>query len=153
GMGSVGSSDVYSDQFILEYTDFLTPTSILLGQTGKPSAKPELVKQAQLRFDASPFVSEQRFVTSRDGTKVPYFIIHKKTMPVDGSNPTLIYGYGGFETSMTPRYLGVGGKLWLERGGVYVLANIRGGGEYGPAWHQAALREHRQRAYDDFIAV
>jgi prolyl oligopeptidase len=153
GMGSVGASDIYSDQLVLEYTDFLTPTSMLLAQTGKPSAKPVLIKQAQVRFDASPFVSEQRFATSRDGTKVPYFIIHKKNMPADGSNPALIYGYGGFEDSMTPRYLGLGGKLWLERGGVYVLANIRGGAEYGPAWHQAALREHRQRAYDDFIAV
>ena len=90
---------------------------------------------------------------SKDGTRVPYFIVSRKGMALDGSNPTLLYGYGGFEVSMVPFYSGSIGSAWLERGGVYVLANIRGGGEFGPAWHEAALKEHRQRAYDDFIGV
>jgi prolyl oligopeptidase len=91
--------------------------------------------------------------TSKDGTKVPYFIVHPKTMAKDGSNPTIIYAYGGFNASMTPRYDPDVGKLWVEQGGVYVLANIRGGGEFGPAWHDAGLNTKRQVIYDDFAAV
>jgi len=90
---------------------------------------------------------------SKDGTRIPYFIVHKKSLKKDGKNPTVLYGYGGFELPSTPRYSGVIGKSWLERGGVFVLANIRGGGEFGPAWHEAARKENRQRSYDDFIAV
>src|SRR5690606_20662588 len=91
--------------------------------------------------------------TSADGTKIPYFVVHREGDTLDGSNPTLLYGYGGFQISMTPSYSPIVGKDWLERGGVYVVANIRGGGEFGPAWHRAALKENRQRAFDDFIAV
>ena len=105
------------------------------------------------KFDTTGLKMEQRFATSPDGTQVPYFIVGRADMPLDGSNPTLLYGYGGFEVSMEPDYVSSIGKLWLERGGVFVLASIRGGGEYGPKWHQAALKQNRQRAYDDFIAI
>ena len=97
--------------------------------------------------------AEQRFATSRDGTRVPYFVVWPRGAKADGDNPTLLYGYGGFEVSMQPSYSGTLGRAWTTRGGVYVLANIRGGGEFGPAWHQAALKANRQKAYDDFIAV
>src|SRR3546814_8713791 len=96
---------------------------------------------------------EQHFATSKDGTRVPYFIVHRKDQALEGSAPTLLYGFGGFEISLTPSYSGTVGKGWLERGGVYVVANIRGGGEYGPRWHQAALKEKRHKAYEDFAAV
>jgi prolyl oligopeptidase len=96
---------------------------------------------------------EQAFATSRDGTRVPYFVIWPAGAGADGTNPTLLYGYGGFEISLTPSYSGTIGKAWHEHGGVWVIANIRGGGEYGPGWHQAALKENKQRSYDDFIAV
>ena len=96
---------------------------------------------------------EQFEATSSDGTKIPYFVVHPKAMKLDGSNPTILYAYGGFQCRSTPHYCAGIGKLWLERGGVYVLANIRGGGEFGPAWHEAGLKTHRQRIYDDFAAV
>jgi prolyl oligopeptidase len=104
-------------------------------------------------FDAARDVVEQLEATSKDGTRVPYFVVHRKDMRHDGSNPTLLTAYGGFNVAMTPTYSPVTGKLWLERGGVFVLANIRGGGEFGPAWHEAGLKTHRQRIYDDFYAV
>lgn len=105
------------------------------------------------QFNATGLVSFQAEATSADGTTVPYFCICREDAPRDGSTPTLLYGYGGFEISQTPNYAALMGAGWLERGGCYVVANIRGGGEFGPTWHQAALRENRQRAYDDFIAV
>src|SRR6202012_5491707 len=111
------------------------------------------IKTAPARFDASKDVVEQFFATSKDGTKIPYFIVHPKGMKLDGSNPTLLTAYGGFEVPSTPAYNAVSGKLWLEKGGVYVLANIRGGGEFGPAWHEAGLKTKRQVIYDDFAAV
>jgi prolyl oligopeptidase len=98
-------------------------------------------------------VVEQGEATSKDGTKVPYFLVHRRDMPHDGSNATLLTAYGGFQLAYTPSYSPVTGKLWLEHGGVYVVANIRGGGEFGPAWHEAGLKTHRQRIYDDFYAV
>jgi prolyl oligopeptidase len=108
-------------------------------------------------FDASGMRTEQFFAVSRDGTRVPYFVVWPKgvdsKMPSDGNTPTLLYGYGGFEVSMQPWYSAAYGSGWLERGGVFVVANIRGGGEFGPDWHKAAIREHKQRSYDDFIAV
>jgi prolyl oligopeptidase len=104
-------------------------------------------------FDASAMVADQFFAASKDGTQVPYFVVRAKATKLDGSNPTLLYGYGGFEVSLNPSYSATRGKLWLEQGGVYVLGNIRGGGEYGPKWHQAGLKTQRQRIYDDFIAV
>ncbi len=105
------------------------------------------------RFDASRDTVEQFEATSTDGTHIPYFVVHPREMRLDGSNPTILEAYGGFEFSMTPSYVADEGKLWLERGGVYAVANIRGGGEFGPAWHEAGLKTHRQRIYDDFAAV
>ncbi|MDQ2641147.1 MAG: prolyl oligopeptidase family serine peptidase [Pseudomonadota bacterium] len=130
--------------------DFLTPTTLSLAEVGR---KPEVLKANPAFFDGSKHVIEQHFATSKDGTRVPYFLVRPKELKLDGKAPTLLYGYGGFEVAMTPSYSGGMGKSWLEKGGVYVLANIRGGGEYGPRWHQAALRENRYRAYEDFAAV
>jgi prolyl oligopeptidase len=106
-----------------------------------------------LRSDAEGLVVEQREATSADGTKVPYFVVRKEAIAFDGTTPTLLYAYGGFQVSMTPRYSGITGKLWLENGGAYVLANIRGGGEFGPNWHQAGLKTNRQVIFDDMAAV
>jgi prolyl oligopeptidase len=130
---------------------FLTPSSLWLGDLD--GAAPVAIKQSPARFDASRDVVDQYEAASSDGTKIPYFVVHPKTMKLDGSNATLLYAYGGFGISMVPTYSGANGKLWLEQGNVYVLANIRGGGEFGPAWHEAAEKTHRQLAYDDFAAV
>ena len=104
-------------------------------------------------FDSSKYTTTQKFATSKDGTQIPFFLTHRKNIKLDGSNPTLLYGYGGFEISCTPHYVPVVGTAWLDRGGVYIEANIRGGGEYGPQWHQAAKRENRNKSFEDFIAV
>lgn len=146
-----------SDELWLTVTDFLTPTTLYLADVagvveGGEPADPELVKSTPARFDADGLEVSQHFATSDDGTRIPYFLIGPAG-DVTGPRPTLLYGYGGFEVSLTPSYLGTMGKAWLERGGTYVLANIRGGGEYGPAWHQAALKENRHRAYEDFSSV
>ncbi len=148
---SIATGDTASDTFFLSRTGFLTPSVLEQGdaQTGKLTP----VKELPAQFDASEDTVEQLTATSKDGTKVPYFVVHRKGLKYDGSNPTLLYAYGGFEVPETPRYDPVLGKLWLEHGGVYVLANIRGGGEFGPAWHEAGLTTHRQRIYDDFAAV
>ena len=148
---SIVSTDLTSSRYVLSATSFLTPTTLYLGDADTGSLK--VIKTAPARFDASKDVVEQLFATSKDGTKVPYFVVHPKDMKLDGSNPTLLTGYGGFEVSETPAYNAVTGKLWLEKGGVYVLANIRGGGEFGPAWHEAGLKTKRQVIYDDFAAV
>lgn len=130
--------------------DFLTPSTLSIAEIG---SKPEVLKSNPAFFDGSRHVIEQHFATSKDGTRVPYFLVRPKDLVLDGTAPTLLYGYGGFEVSMTPGYSAGMGKAWLEKGGVYVLANIRGGGEYGPRWHQAALKENRHKAYEDFAAV
>ena len=143
--------DPLAEQLLLTYTDFLTPDSLLLGRTG--SDERELLKTRPTFYDAAGMRVEQRFATSRDGTRVPYFVVWPKGAQAGGRNPTLLYGYGGFELAMQPFYSGSVGQGWLARGGVFVLANIRGGGEYGPAWHQAALKANRQKSYDDFIAI
>jgi len=142
-----------SDAVWLTMTDYLTPTTLLLGDVGEGAAAPEILKTQPAFFDASTHVVEQQFATSDDGTRVPYFLVRCKDMVLNGTTPTLLYGYGGFEISLMPGYSGVIGKGWLERGGVYVVANIRGGGEYGPGWHQAALKANRHKAYEDFAAV
>ena len=105
------------------------------------------------RFDASKHMVEQLWATSKDGTKVPYFVVRLKDLKFDETAPTLLYAYGGFLVSQTPAYAAVVGKLWLERGGVYVVANIRGGGEFGPRWHNAGLKLKRMAVYEDFFAV
>ncbi len=148
---SVVSTTIRNNQVFLGVTGFLTPGSLWFADLD--GGAPALIKQSPPRFDASRDVVEQFEATSADGTKIPYFVVRPKDMKADGSNPTLLYAYGGFQVSELPIYSGALGKLWLEHGGVYVLANIRGGGEFGPAWHEAALKTHRQRAYDDFAAV
>nr|WP_315467594.1 prolyl oligopeptidase family serine peptidase [uncultured Undibacterium sp.] len=153
-MGAVGVGPLdpeKSDEYLLSYSDYLSPSVLQLAKAGTDQR--ELLKSAPSFFDASPYQAVQKFATSKDGSKVPYFMVHKKDIKLDGSNPTLLYAYGGFQVSLTPSYSGGIGKAWLEKGGVYVVANIRGGGEYGPRWHQAALKQNRQRAYDDFAAV
>jgi prolyl oligopeptidase len=144
-------NDPLGEAYFLSYTDYLTPDSLYLAHTG--SDQRELLKSRPHYFDSTGMHVEQKFATSKDGTRVPYFIIWPRGAKPDGRNPTLLYGYGGFEISLTPSYSGGIGKAWYEQGGVWVVANIRGGGEYGPAWHQAAVKENRQRSYDDFEAV
>ncbi|MDO9336440.1 MAG: prolyl oligopeptidase family serine peptidase [Caulobacter sp.] len=146
---AIASLGAQGDQVLATATNFLNPTTLWLVDGGKP----EQIKATPAKFDAAGLVIEQFEATSTDGMKVPYFVVHRKDIKLDGSNPTLLYAYGGFQVSMNPAYSGAIGKLWLERGGVYVLANIRGGGEFGPAWHQAGLKENRQRVFDDFFAV
>lgn len=141
----------HSDEYWLSVTGFLTPSSLERGVLGE--GKAQAIKQSPAFFDASKYQVSQHFVTSKDGTQVPYFEIAPKNIKLDGSNRTLLYGYGGFEVSLQPFYSGSIGRAWLERSGVYVIANIRGGGEYGPRWHQAALQANRPRAYEDFAAV
>jgi prolyl oligopeptidase len=149
-VGIVDTSDT-SENFFLEITGFLTPSSLFDGDAA--TGKLTLAHSLPAQFDASKDVVEQLDATSKDGTKVPYFVVRAKDMKFDGSNPTLLTAYGGFQVSETPSYSAYTGKLWLEHGGVFVLANIRGGGEFGPAWHEAGLKTHRQRIYDDFAAV
>ncbi|MET3134109.1 prolyl oligopeptidase [Oxalobacteraceae bacterium GrIS 1.11] len=140
-----------SDQYFLSVTDFVNPTTLYLATAGDDARL--ALKALPAFFDARPFTVTQCEARSKDGTKVPYFVVMASNATFDGKNPTILYGYGGFEISMKPFYSGVTGVAWLENGGVYVLANIRGGGEFGPGWHQGALKEKRQNAYDDFIAV
>jgi prolyl oligopeptidase len=153
GRARVYDVDPFSSHFLASFESFDTPLSLFTVRTLNAGGTPEKLKSAPARFDASNIVWTQRFTTSRDGTKVPYFILHRKDLALNGKNPTLLYGYGGFENAMMPSYMGVVGKVWLEKGGVFALANIRGGDEYGPGWHQAALRENRQNAFDDFVAI
>jgi prolyl oligopeptidase len=148
GLGSASQKD---NRLFLSVTGYLTPSTYWLADAA--SLNLEQVKASPARFDASSHVVEQFEATSADGTRIPYFVVRPKGVKYDGSAPTLLYAYGGFQVSMTPAYSGVMGKLWLERGGTYVVANIRGGGEFGPAWHDAALKANRQKAYDDFFAV
>lgn len=163
--GSIGVSAVdadVSDEVWVTVTDFVEPTTLQLGDLAEVADGGEpgelaLIKSAPARFDSEGLDVSQHFATSDDGTRIPYFEITRIQETDSASSatprPTLLYGYGGFEISLTPSYLGAIGKTWLERGGTYVLANIRGGGEYGPRWHQAALKENRHRAYEDFSSV
>ncbi len=147
----VAAASQQDDRFFLGETGFLNPNSLWMGDAEGGSMKS--VRAEKTSFDGSKDVVEQLEATSKDGTRIPYFIVHRKDMPFDGNNAAVMTAYGGFEVSSTPYYDGVMGKLWLERGGVFVLANIRGGGEFGPAWHEAGLKTHRQRIYDDFYGV
>ena len=139
-----------SNDFFLTVTDYLTPTTLMMGTVG---TAPEPLKQLPAFFDAAGLEITQNFATSKDGTRVPYFMVSKKGLEKNGRNPTLLYGYGGFEVSLTPGYSAGVGRAWLSEGGVYVVANIRGGGEFGPRWHQAGLKQNRLRIYEDFAAV
>lgn len=138
------------DDAWLTTTDFLTPTTLALLDVADPAARPDPLKALPAFFDAAGLTVTQHAATSLDGTRVPYFLL---TPGTPGPRPTLLYGYGGFEVPLVPGYSPGLGRAWLARGGAYAVANIRGGGEFGPAWHQAALREHRHLAYEDFEAV
>jgi prolyl oligopeptidase len=140
-----------SDDYFMTAEDFLTPTSLYLGTAGKGPA--EKIKSAPAFFKSEGLAVTQYEAVSKDGTRIPYFQVARKGLKLDGKNPTLLYGYGGFEVSMVPAYQAGTGVAWLEKGGVYAVANIRGGGEFGPKWHQAALKKNRHKAYEDFIAV
>ena len=151
GTVSVSATDDSSDQYFFTFRNFLIPTSLyFVADKGDNINK---VKSLPEYFDSSNFEVKQYEVASKDGTKIPYFLVYSKDMKLDGTNPTLLNAYGGFEVSRRPFYSGTIGASWLEKGGVYVLANIRGGGEFGPKWHQAGLKENRQRVFDDFFAV
>lgn len=139
------------DRALMSVTSFLTPPSLWLADAGEATASK--IMQQPAKFDSSNLIAEQREAKSSDGTMIPYFLVHRRDIRLDGNNPTLLYAYGGFEVSQTPSYSPITGKLWLESGGVYALANIRGGGEFGPAWHEAGLATRRQIIYDDFAAV
>ncbi|WP_328598441.1 prolyl oligopeptidase family serine peptidase [Pontixanthobacter aestiaquae] len=146
---SIGASSNETDEIMFTVTDFLTPTTLYYSEGDKP----EVLKTSPSRFDADGMEVEQHEAVSADGTKIPYFIVKPKGMELGANTPTLLTGYGGFQVSRLPGYLGSAGKLWVENGGAYVLANLRGGGEFGPEWHQTAIRENKQRTWDDFIAV
>ena len=152
GLGTIriGSTSDVDDGFFFTYTDFVTPSSLyLVGNDG--TAKK--IKSSPAWFDSTGMTVAQYEATSKDGTKIPYFVFMPKDFEADGANPTVIYAYGGFEVSRLPRYSAADGTGWVSRGGVYVLANIRGGGEFGPKWHQAAMQEKHQNNFDDLIAV
>jgi prolyl oligopeptidase len=148
-LGIAASSDK-TDQIMYTVSDFLNPTTLYYTDG---STDPAVLKTSPAYFDPAGMDVEQHQATSKDGTKIPYFIVKPKGMALDGSTATLLTGYGGFQVPRLPGYLGSTGKLWVEKGGAYVLANLRGGGEFGPNWHQTAIRENKQRTWDDFIAV
>jgi len=152
GSGSFGSTSDDDDTFFYSYEDFLTPPSLYL-VPGGDLARAEKVKAGPTFFDAEGMRVVQHEAASKDGTKIPYFVVMPKSFEANGANPTLLDGYGGFEVPMLPDYSGLTGSAWVERGGVYVLANLRGGGEFGPKWHQAVLKENRHKVFEDFIAV
>jgi prolyl oligopeptidase len=145
---SLSSKD---DRLFVTVEGFLDPTSLWLADASGGTATK--LRSLPARFDATTHQVEQFWANSTDGTRIPYFVVRPKSAKADGSTPTLMYGYGGFENAKPPVYLPEAGKLWMERGGAYVIANIRGGGEFGPRWHQSVLRENRQLAFDDFMAV
>ena len=147
----VGSASERDDKVFVSVTGYLNPSSLWLADAATGAV--DQVKSMPAKFDATGMTVDQFQARSADGTMIPYFVVHKADMPLNGSNPTLLYGYGGFESSLLPGYSATVGKLWLERGGVYVVANTRGGGEFGPRWHEAALQQNRQRAHEDFQAV
>jgi prolyl oligopeptidase len=147
GAGAVDADE--SDDCLLQGNDFVTPPTLFYTGIEGP---PDVLRTAPPRFDASAIEIKQRFATSADGTRVPYFLVGPEG-GADGPAPTLLGGYGGFEVSSSAAYSGIIGRSWLARGGTYALANIRGGGEYGPRWHRAGLRENRHRVYEDFEAV
>jgi len=148
---TLGASDDNSDSYFFYFQNFLEPSTLYKGDA--MSGKFEKVKALKSWFPTENYQVQQFEVASKDGTMIPYFVVSAKNLKKDGKNPTLISAYGGFEVPRLPAYSAVTGTSWLEEGGVYVLANIRGGGEFGPKWHQAGLKENRQRIYDDYFAV
>jgi prolyl oligopeptidase len=150
GTISLGSTSDHDDSFFFVYEDFLTPATLYRVQDG---GRPERVKSSPTWFDATGMTVVQHEATSADGTRIPYFVFMPEGFEAGGANPTLLTAYGGFEVARVPRYSGAVGSAWVARGGVYVLANIRGGGEFGPKWHRAAMQEKHQNNFDDFVAV
>ncbi len=152
GIGSVGglSGDRDRNELFYTFTSFLYPTTVFRYDIA--TGRNEVFRRPELSFDASAYETKQVFYTSKDGTRVPMFITHKKGIALDGNNPTYLYGYGGFNISMTPSF-SVPNLVWLEMGGVFAMPNLRGGGEYGDAWHEAGTRERKQNVFDDFIAA
>uniref|UniRef100_UPI00321662CC prolyl oligopeptidase family serine peptidase n=1 Tax=uncultured Draconibacterium sp. TaxID=1573823 RepID=UPI00321662CC len=148
---SLGSADEESDNFFFYFQNFLEPSTLY--KSDASTGKFVKVKSLKSFFPTEDYKVQQFEVASKDGTKIPYFVVSNKNTKLDGNNPTLIGAYGGFEVARLPHYSAVTGTAWLEKGGIYVLANIRGGGEFGPKWHQAGLKENRQRIYDDYFAV
>lgn len=158
GSLEITSTDDATGNFFARYESFTSPPTLYY--VASADWQPRKVKSQQPSFDGSKYQTGQYFATSADGTKIPYFVVLAKDAKLDGSNPTHIFSYGGFRNSLTPSYSGsyenlsgAYGKLWLDRGGVFVLANIRGGGEFGPQWHAAALKENHYRSFEDFEAV
>ena len=157
GSTSVAGSDPFQNRALISYESFLVPPTLYEVDGDAPGRKPRAIKRQSAIFDASGMAVDQHWAKSADGTMIPYFLVHPKNMKRDGKNPTLLYAYGGFGLPMVPAYMPyyspVIGNEWFAKGGVFAMANIRGGGEFGPSWHEAALKTHRQKAYDDFIAV
>lgn len=158
GALTIKSTEDESGDALVEYQSFLTPPALYL--VGADGRLPRLLKSQAPAFDGTKFEVAQYWATSADGTRVPYFVVMAKGLVRDGRAPTWMFSYGGFENSLTPSYSGsyeelhgAYGKLWLERGGVFVLANIRGGGEFGPAWHTSVLKENHYKCFEDFEAV
>jgi prolyl oligopeptidase len=147
----VVATDDLSDQYFFSFENFITPTTLYYADASSNTSK--VYKSLPAYFDASKYEVNQYKAKSKDGTMIPYFMVSKKDLIYDGSNSTLVNAYGGFQFSRTPFYSGIFGTIWLERGGVFVLANIRGGGEYGPKWHQDGIKEKRQNVFDDLYAV
>ena len=148
GSADIVTTNDFGPEAMFSFQNYLTPTTLYFDGGGDA---PQPIKSLPARFDSSNLTTEQFEATSKDGTKIPYFVTRPKNL--HGPAPTILYGYGGFEVSLTPSYSANFGRLWLSHGGIYVVANIRGGGEFGPAWHDAALKNKRQHAYDDFEAV
>lgn len=144
------SSEDFSDRFFFTFRNFLSPTSLYFSSN---EGKIDKIKSLPEFFDAGKFEVKQYEAISKDGTLIPYFIVQSTNVNYDGTNPTLQYAYGGFEISEVPYYSATVGTAWLSRGGIFVLANIRGGGEFGPKWHLSAIKENRHKSYEDMIAV
>jgi len=151
GRISIVGIDDNSDQYFFNFMNFITPSTLYSADANKNTLK--VYKSLPAFFDASKYEVTQYKAKSKDGTKIPYFMVAAKDIKNDGTNPTLVYAYGGFELSQSPFYWATTGASWLDKGGVFVLANIRGGGEYGPKWHLDAIKEKRQNAFDDLYAV
>ncbi len=152
GMGSIGSLSAKSgeNELFFSFTSFLSPSQIFRYDTA--SEELTLFRKSELQFDPAPYRTVQVFYTSRDGTRVPMFITHKKGLALNGKNPAILYGYGGFSLDMTP-FFSLSNLLWLEQGGIHAVANLRGGSEYGEEWHEAGMKEKKQNVFDDFISA
>lgn len=150
GSASISAASDHRDEWFFTYTDFLTPTTLFLVEAEGPA---QALKRVPAWFETAGMQTRQYAAASPDGTRIPYFVVTPRGFEADGRTPAVLYGYGGFEVPMLPRYSGTMGSAWLARGGVWVLANIRGGGEFGPAWHNGVLKENRYKVYEDFIAV